>query len=115
MWLPNQLASRPTFDTPTNPPVAVFHTLPGDDGLDRRGRAGLDLHVEVERLLPHRHQEDRVAALAEVLLGDLQLDRLVGVLQRAEQRRRRLAHLEVDRSVLDLDDDVVVEPAVEAR
>ena len=28
MWLPNQLASRPTFDTPTNPPVALFHTLP---------------------------------------------------------------------------------------
>ena len=53
-------------------------------------------------------------ALAEVLLGNLQLDRLVGVLQRAEQRRRRLAHLEVDRPVLDLDDDVVVEAAVEA-
>ena len=60
-------------------------------------------------------RKHRVPLLAEVLLRDLQLDRLVRLLERAEQRRRRLAHLEVDRPVLDLDDDVVVELAVERR
>ena len=53
--------------------------------------------------------------LADVLLRDLQLDRLVGLLERAEERRRRLADLEIDRPVLDLHDDVVVELAVERR
>ena len=51
--------------------------------------------------------------LAEVLLRDLQFDRLIGLLQRAEERRGRLAHLEIDGAVLDLHDHVVVELAVE--
>ena len=51
--------------------------------------------------------------LAEILLGDLQLDRLIRVAQRAEERRGRLADLEVDRAVLDLENDVGVEAAVE--
>ena len=51
--------------------------------------------------------------LAEVLLRDLQLDGLVGFLEAAEQGRSRLADLEVDRAVFDLEDDVVVELAVE--
>ena len=51
--------------------------------------------------------------LAEILLRDLQLDRLIGVAQRPEQRRCRLAYLEIDRTVLDLDDDVGVELPVE--
>ena len=76
-------------------------------------RASPHAQVEIERLFPHRHQEHGVPRLAEVLLRDLQLDRLLGLLQRAEQRRRRLAHLEIDGPVLDLDDDVVVELAVE--
>ena len=71
------------------------------------------LHVEVEHLLPHRHDVAQVPLLAQILLRDLQLDRLVRLLQPAEQRRRRLAHLEIDRAVLDLDDDVVFEQPVE--
>ena len=51
--------------------------------------------------------------LADVFLRDLQLDGLVGVFQRAEQRRRGFAHLEIDGAVLDLHDHVVVELAVQ--
>ena len=51
--------------------------------------------------------------LAGVLLRDLKLDHLVGLLEAAEDRRRRLAHLKVDRAVLDLQDRGVVEAAVE--
>ena len=51
--------------------------------------------------------------LAEVFLCDLQLDGHGGLFKSAEQRRGRLAHLEINRAVLDLDDDVVVELAVE--
>jgi hypothetical protein len=28
MWLPNQFGSRPTFDTPMNPPVGLPQVLP---------------------------------------------------------------------------------------
>ena len=55
----------------------------GDQRLDGRGPRG-GVHVEIERLFPHRNQEDRVARLPEVLLGDLQLDGLVGLFERAE-------------------------------
>ena len=71
------------------------------------------VHVEIECLLPHGRQEDRVPGLPHVLLGDLQFDRLVGLFERAKQRGSGLAHLEIDGAVLDLDDDVVVELAVE--
>ena len=54
-----------------------------------------------------------MALLAGVLLRDLQFDGLVGVVQAGEERRDRLAHLEVDGAVLDLDDDVGLELAVE--
>ena len=56
-----------------------------------------------------------VTLLTEILLCDLQLDRLIRVAQRAEERRGRLANLKVDRAVLDLEDDVRVELAVERR
>ncbi len=52
-------------------------------------------------------------SLSHVFLRDLQFNDLVRFLERAEQRRRRLANLIVDRSILDLDEDVVVELAVE--
>ena len=54
-----------------------------------------------------------MALLAGVFLRDLQFDGFVGFFEAAEERRDRLARLEVDRAVLDLDDDVVVELAVE--
>src|ERR1035441_3966575 len=79
--------------------------------MNRGAPAGM--HVEIEYGLPHGDEEDGVARLAEVLLGDLQFDRLVGFLQRSEEGRRGLAHLKIDGAVFDLHDDVVVELAVE--
>ena len=86
--------------------------LAGHQGFHGRRALG-GVHVEIEHLLPHGDEEDGVAGLAEVLLGDLQFDGLVGFLQRAEEGRGRFAHLEIDGAVFDLDDDVVVELAVE--
>ena len=87
--------------------------LAGYQRLHRGGGGAAGVHVEIQRLFPHGNQEDHVPGLAEIFLGDLQLDGLVGLLQRAEKRRGRLAHLEIDGAVLDLHDHVVVELAVE--
>src|ERR1035437_4688292 len=85
-----------------------------DDLFDREWRRCEGCaHVGIERLLPHGNEIDEVALLACVLLCDLQLDRLVGVRECGEEWAYRFAHLKVDRSVLDLHDDVVVELAVE--
>ena len=51
--------------------------------------------------------------LTGVFLRDLQLDGFVGFFEAAEEWRDRLARLKIDRAVFDLDDDVVVELAVE--
>src|ERR1700684_76897 len=51
--------------------------------------------------------------LTGVFLRDLKLDRFVRFFEAAEERRDRLAGLEIDRAMLDLDDDVVVELPVE--
>src|SRR6185312_8602187 len=95
--------------------VAAGRAMKDTTGNDRLHGGGLRsrVEIEVERLLPHRHEEDEMTRLPEVLLCHLQLDRDVGVLERAEQRRDRLADLEIDRSMLYLDDDVLVERAVE--
>ena len=83
-----------------------------DDFFDRR-RAILGVQIEVEGLFPLRRQEDEVARLAHVFLGDLQLDGFVGFVEAGEERRNGLADLEIDGAVFDLDDDVVGELAVE--
>src|SRR5580693_1462382 len=54
-----------------------------------------------------------MALLAGVLLGDLDFHGLAGVLEAGEERRDRLANLEVDGAFLGLDDDVGQELAVE--
>src|SRR5215467_12070162 len=51
--------------------------------------------------------------LAGIFLRHLQLDGFVGFLEAAEKGRNRLARLKVNRPMLDLDDHVVVELAVE--
>ncbi len=51
--------------------------------------------------------------LPEILLRDLQLNRLRGVLKRRKKRGCGLANLEVDGAVLDLDDNVGFEFTVE--
>ncbi len=87
--------------------------LAGDERLHRGGAPRLRVHIEIERLFPHWNEKDGVMRLAEIFLRNLQLDGLIGVLQRAEQRRRGFAHLEIDGAVLDLHDHVVVELAVQ--
>src|SRR5258708_12780977 len=51
--------------------------------------------------------------LPGVFLRDLQFDGLVCVRHGAEERRGRLAYLEIDRAIFDLNDDVVFELSVE--
>ncbi len=51
--------------------------------------------------------------LTSVFLRDLKLDRFVSFFEAAEEGRDRFARLEVDWAMLDLDDDVVFELAVE--
>ena len=99
---------RDADEAPERPPERA----PGHELGDGR-RAPVRVHVEIEHLLPHRREEHDVPLLPRVLLRDLQLDRLVGPSERREERRRRLPHLEVDRAVFHLQDDVGVELAVE--
>ncbi len=51
--------------------------------------------------------------LAGVFLRDLQLYCCIRVFDPAKQRRHRLAYLKVDRAIFDLDDDVVIELAIQ--
>src|SRR5207248_6839185 len=53
--------------------------------------------------------------LACIFLRYLKLNRLVRVLERAKQRRNRLSDLEIDGSIFDLDQNVIVELSVELR
>ena len=83
---------------------AVDH-LAGEPGAARVG---------LEDLLPHRAEVGEHPALAGVLLGDLELHRLVGVLHAPEHRVQRLTRLEVERAVLGLQEHVVGEAALGA-
>jgi hypothetical protein len=77
------------------------------------GHVRVRVHVKIERFLPHRHEKTKMPLLARVLLRDLEFDRFVGLLEPTQERRYRFANLKIDWAVLDLDDDVVVELAVE--
>lgn len=85
--------------------------------LDQRTHMGVAIragvHVEVQNLAEPGHQVADVALLARVLLRNLELHGNVGVLQAANQRGDRFAHLEVHGAVLDLQRDVVAEGAVQ--
>src|SRR5215468_3601772 len=54
-----------------------------------------------------------MALLAGILLGDLQLDGLIGPLETAKERRNGFAHLEVNGAMLYLKDDVLCKLAIE--
>src|SRR5215472_2771905 len=71
------------------------------------------LQIEIQNLFPHRSCEKQMPLLACVLLGDLQFNGFTGVAQAGEQRLNRLAYLEVDGAILDLNNHVVVKLAVE--
>jgi hypothetical protein len=86
--------------------VAVHH-------LGHGRTLALGVGVRLQGLFVERAQIDQVGGEAEVFLGDLELHAEVGLRHGPEQRMERLARLEVDRPVLDLDDDVVAELAVE--
>src|SRR5450755_1111330 len=77
----------------------IFHWSAGSFGL----------HIEIEYLLPQRREKTEVPLLAQIFLRNLQFDGLVRLLQSREQWRSRLPHLKINRSILDLNDDVVVE------
>src|SRR5215472_578664 len=70
-------------------------------------------HIEIQDFFPHRREKTKMALLPCVLLCDLQLDRLIRAAQAAKQGRCRLAYLEVDGPILDLNDDVVVKLSIE--
>src|SRR5260370_35865224 len=53
--------------------------------------------------------------LAGILLGHLQLNRFIWIVQAGEKRGHGLTHLEIHRSVLGLDADVIVKFAVEGE
>src|SRR5580698_8750554 len=78
-----------------------------------RRRFPVDAHIEIEDFFPHGDEEAELTLLSRVFLRDLQLDGFVGAVQAGKERRYRFTHLEIDRAILDLNDDVVVERAVE--
>ncbi len=89
-----------------------MESLAGDDVLHRR-RIFAGAHIEIENRFPERRKKTQMPLLARVFLRDLQLDSFICFFEAAEERRRRPAHLEIDRSIFDLDDHVVVELSVE--
>ena len=91
-------------------PVGVV----ADVGYPCHGLDALRLHV-VEELLPHRCEVHQVVGSAEILLCDLKLHHRRGVLHRGEERTVWLTRLKVYRTVLYLQDDVVVELSVEGH
>ena len=66
-----------------------------------------------EEFLPHRCEIDQMVGGAEILLGDLELHHHRSLLHRSKQRAIGLTWLEVDGTVLNLDDDVVGKLTVE--
>src|SRR6266851_42720 len=86
-------------------------SLAGNNFLHRSRAA--HVHVEVKDLLPHWCQKNQMPLLPGVFLGDLQFDGLIGIRHCTEQRRRRLAHLEIYWAVLDLDNDILTKLSIE--
>src|SRR5690242_11696009 len=75
-------------------------------------RQAIHVHVEIENLFPHGGEKNQVALLTGVFLRDLEFQSLVRVWHGAQERRRRLTHLEIDWSILDLNDNVFVQLSV---
>src|SRR5689334_12653626 len=69
--------------------------------------------VEVQNFSPHGGKKNQVPLLSGVFLSDLQFDSLISLCQSAKERGHRFASLEIDGTILDLDDDVVVELSIQ--
>src|SRR5437868_6891121 len=74
-----------------------------------RSLAAIHVEIEIQNFFPHGWKKTQMPLLPCVLLRDLQFDTFVCFLQPAEKRRHWFPSLEVNWSILDLDDDVVVE------
>jgi hypothetical protein len=68
-----------------------------------------------EELTPHRCQIDQMSRLSQILLGNLQLCHLRCLTDIIEDGGVRFARLEVERTVLLLQDHVVAELPVKVR
>src|SRR5713101_8291624 len=71
------------------------------------------VEIEIQNLIPHGRKKTQMPLLPRVLLCDFQLNRLARFLKSAKERRDWFTRLEIDRSILNLDDDVVCKLAVE--
>ena len=83
-----------------------------DDPRDRRAGA-LREGVGLQAFAEEGREEGEIGALAEIFLGDLQLEHLRRARHGAEERVHGLAGLEVDRAVLDLHQHIRPELAVQ--
>ena len=68
---------------------------------------------QIDNFLEQRVQIDQVVRETEIFLGDLELCHELCLRHLSEQRAERLARLEVNRTVLDLDQHVVTEFSVQ--
>src|SRR5689334_3674322 len=75
--------------------------------------ATVRIRIRIEKLAPHRRQKNEVIRKTEILLRDLQLRHHLRARHRAEERMKRLARLEVDWSILHLQQHVRRKLAVE--
>ena len=69
--------------------------------------------VRIKTFLPHRVEIYEMVRMTEIFLSNLHFSHHCSVFQLSEERAERFARLEVDRSVLDLDDHIVIELSVE--
>ena len=83
-----------------------------EDFADRRAGA-VGERVGIEEFLPHGAQVDEVLGLAEIFLRRLNFGEDRSLLERAEQRVKRLAGLKIERAVFDLQQYVGAELTVE--
>ena len=94
--------------------AGIGHACHSLDHLCHGGAFAVAVGVAVEALLIRGSVIDEVVRESEVLLRDLELHHHLGLAHTAEQGVEGLAGLEVDGAVLDLDEHVVGELAVEA-
>src|ERR1035438_441630 len=73
----------------------------------------IDAHIKIQHFWPKRDEKAELPLLSGIFLGDLQFDGFIGAAQAGKKRRSRFAYLEIDWTILDLNDDVLVEVAVQ--
>ena len=100
------------MSTPTIPLSALRLPNPFKHFADRRtGTIGEG--VGIEKFFPHRAQVHQMLALPEVFLRRLNFGEHRCLLEGSKQRMKRLARLEIERAVFDLQEDVRAELTVE--